>query len=337
MDTTGDTPSSPSVDAGIAILNGAGFFLVVSYFDDCKPDPYARKPAYVVLTSTLPLSSRSKASASSQVTCSSASPDPVSPDEPLMVYVLTAALTAIDVTTSLGPDLAFAGLMQPGFDRPNWRIPGIHARPSFEATHGYSEGEIERVVTEAVPSDTLRYLATLLDLSRATGDMSADTLGLGEITSPKWNLAARQDSSPPIDPRFYQYLLQEVDILVVAFVTNLSPIVCRIRHADEDTGHVLNISTTRSRQPGPHSRAVSYANQPPPAASRSLPQPPEAASPSFSTDFVCATEARVPALLRPLYNMFGSLACGQGCATYAYNFLSTNGGQYKSGSASAGA
>ncbi|QRV99339.1 structural constituent of nuclear pore protein [Ceratobasidium sp. AG-Ba] len=34
--------------------------------------------------------------------------------------------------------------------------------------------------------------------------------------------------------------------------------------------------------------------------------------------------------------MFGSLARGHGCATYAYNFFSSNGGQYRGGSASAG-
>ncbi|KAG9095701.1 hypothetical protein FRC06_009514, partial [Ceratobasidium sp. 370] len=298
----------------------------------------------------------------------------VSPDEPIMVYVLTAALAAIDATTSLGSDLAFAGLMKSEFAKPNWRIPEIHAvlaikwclflieasngDSSFEGTHGYSEGEIERVVTEAVRSDALRYLATILNLSRATDDISADTLGLDEITSPEWNLAARQDSSSPIDPTFYQYLLQQVDILVVAFVTNLSPVLRRMRHADEDTGHVLNISTTRGRQPDPHSRVVSYANQPPPAPSRSsladffnliafvyADRPADSAlrwwADSSDTRLYAflrwAAEARVPALLRPLYNMFGSLARGQGCATYAYNFFSTNGGQYKGGSASAGA
>ncbi|KAG8742094.1 hypothetical protein FRC10_002030 [Ceratobasidium sp. 414] len=298
----------------------------------------------------------------------------VSPDEPVLVYVLTATLAAIDATTSLGSDLAFVGLMKSEFAKPNWRIPEIHAvfaikwclflieasngDSSFEGTHGYSEGEIERIVTEAIRSDALRYLATILNLSRATEDVSADTLGLDEISSPEWNLVARQDSPSAIDPTFYQYLLQQVDMLVVAFVTNLSPVLRRMRHADEDTGHVMNISTTRVRQPDPHSRAVSYANQPPPPPCRSsladffnliafvyADRPADSAlrwwADSSDTRLYAflrwAAEARVPTLLRPLYNMFGSLARGQGCATYAYNFFSTNGGQYRGGGpASAG-
>ncbi|KAG8791523.1 hypothetical protein FRC12_008949 [Ceratobasidium sp. 428] len=292
----------------------------------------------------------------------------VSPDEPVLVYVLTATLAAMDATTSLGSDLAFVGLMKSEFAKPNWRIPEIQAvltikwclflidasngDSAFEATHGYSEGEIERLVTEAVRSDALRYLATILNLSRATEDISTDTLGLDEISSPEWNLTARQDSSLSIDPTFYQYLLQQVDILVVSFVTNLSPVLRRMRHADEDTGHMLNMSSVRGRQPDPHSRTVSYAHPPPLAPSRSsladffnliafvyADRPADSAlrwwADSSDTRLYAflrwAAEARVPALLRPLYNMFGSLARGQGCATYTYNFFSTNGGQYRGG------
>ncbi|KAG8792522.1 hypothetical protein FRC12_005892 [Ceratobasidium sp. 428] len=292
----------------------------------------------------------------------------VSPDKPELVYVLTPTLAAMDATNSLGSDLAFVGLMKSEFAKPNWRIPEIQAvltikwclflvnasngDSTFEATHGYSDGEIERLVAEAVQSDVLRYLATVLNLSRAADDISSDTLGLDEISSPEWNPMARQDSSLSIDPTFYQYLLQQVDILVVSFVTKLSPVLRRMRHADEDTGHLLTMSFARGRQPDPLSRTVSYAHPPPPTPSRSsladffnlfafvyANRPADSAlrwwADSSDTRLYAflrwAAEARVPALLRPLYSMFGSLVRGSGCATYAYNFFSTNGGRYRGG------
>jgi nuclear pore complex protein Nup205 len=290
-----------------------------------------------------------------------------------MSYVLTAALAAMDASTSLGSDLAFVGLMKSEFAKPTWRTPEMHAiltikwclflieasngDPSSEDTNGYSEAEIERLVTEAIRSDALRYLATILNSSRSAEDVSVDTLGLEEVSSPEWQLAGRNETSRSLDPGFYQYLLQQVDILVVAFVTNLSPVLRRMRHADEDSGHSLGHSSSRGRQPEPHSRTVSHAHQPPASPRSGLSdffnliafvyadRPADSALRWWADSSDArlyaflrwAAEARVPTLLRPLYNMFGSLARGQGCATYAYNFFSTNGGQYRAGSATAGA
>ena len=103
----------------------------------------------------------------------------VSPEEHTMIYVLTAALAALDASTLLGSDHAFVGLIKAKLAKTNWRMPELKATltikwciflieasngdPSFEGPNGYSEGEIERLVTEAVRSDALRYLATLLN------------------------------------------------------------------------------------------------------------------------------------------------------------------------------
>ncbi|QRV99338.1 hypothetical protein RhiJN_27357 [Ceratobasidium sp. AG-Ba] len=51
-----------------------------------------------------------------------------------------------------------------------------------------SEGELERLVMEAIRGDALRYLATILNMTRAHDEISSDTLSLDEITSPEWNL-----------------------------------------------------------------------------------------------------------------------------------------------------
>ncbi|KAG9074395.1 hypothetical protein FRC06_010725 [Ceratobasidium sp. 370] len=111
----------------MAILNGVGCVLVVSYFDDCELDPYSQagllgSDIYAALVLAF---QGERQQPGYLLFCLPGSAE-VSADEPIVVYVLTAALTAIDATTSLGSDLAFAGLMKPEFDKPNWRIPGIH-------------------------------------------------------------------------------------------------------------------------------------------------------------------------------------------------------------------
>ncbi|KAF8592951.1 hypothetical protein BDV93DRAFT_567110, partial [Ceratobasidium sp. AG-I] len=110
----------------------------------------------------------------------------VSPEEPTMIYALTAALAALDASTSLGSDHAFVGLVKSELAKTNWRMPELKAvltikwclflieasngDPSFEGTNGYSEGEIERLVTEAVRTDALRYLSSLLNSARTIED-----------------------------------------------------------------------------------------------------------------------------------------------------------------------
>ncbi|QRV96894.1 structural constituent of nuclear pore protein [Ceratobasidium sp. AG-Ba] len=151
-------------------------------------------------------------------------------------YVLTTALAAIDPTTPLGTHLAFVGLLKTEFATTNWRIAEIHAVLSikcclflietssgdsaFEITHGYSEGELKRLVVEAIRGNALQYLATILNMTRAHNEIPSDTLTLDEVTLREWNLVPRQEPSTKL--MFYQYILQQVDILIVAFVTNLS-------------------------------------------------------------------------------------------------------------------
>ncbi|KAF8608028.1 hypothetical protein BDV93DRAFT_551893 [Ceratobasidium sp. AG-I] len=156
-------------------------------------------------------------------------------------------------------------------------------------------GDIPYLVTEAVRSVALRYLSTLLHSARTIEDVSTDTLNLDKPAPPDWHLTTQgKPLSASMDPVFYQSILQRVDILVVAFATNLSRVLRRMRHADEDTGHNLTLSTAlvafatnlsrvlrrmrhededtghnltlstaRARQPDPHSRTVSHSFQPP--------------------------------------------------------------------------
>ncbi|KAB5590005.1 Nuclear pore complex protein [Ceratobasidium theobromae] len=294
----------------------------------------------------------------------------ISPDDPSMIHVLAACLAGLDATTPLGSDTAFVGQLKAEFAKPNWRVPEVKAvltirwclflieasngNRSFEAAHGYSESDIERLVTDAVRADALRFLAMLLHFSRPLNQASLDTLGLDELSSPDWQLASRLEPlAASIDSDFYRFLLRQVDLLVIAFVTSLSPVLRRMRHADEDTGHSLTLSTSRARQPDP--RATSHANHQQPSRSGLADffdliafiyadQTPDEAlkwwADSSDTRLYAflrwAAEARVPSLLKPLYNMFGSLARGPGCATFAYNFFSSNGGQYRGNAVTAG-
>ncbi|KEP47882.1 structural constituent of nuclear pore protein [Rhizoctonia solani 123E] len=257
----------------------------------------------------------------------------VSIDEPIMVYVLAACLAALDASSQLSSETALVGLIKSELAKPNWRIPEAKAVITIkwclfliEAANGdnrttdvYSESEIEKLVTDSVRADAFRYLSLLLHSSRPLDATSQDTLQLEYDSLPP---------AAPVDGLFYKYLLRQVEIFLITFVTSLSPVLRRMRHADEDTTS-LAASRSQAPPPTPHpSRladfftliALVYSDQSPDEALK------------WWDDRLYAflrwsAEARVPTLLKPLYNMFGSLARGQSCATYAYNFFSTNGGQ----------
>ncbi|KAJ1300573.1 hypothetical protein OPQ81_002227 [Rhizoctonia solani] len=256
----------------------------------------------------------------------------VQPDEPILVYVLAACLAALDASSQLVAETAFVGLMKTELDKPNWRIPETKAVITIkwclfliEASNGdarindvYSESDIEKLVTDSVRADAFRYLSLVLHASRPLEAVSQDTLELEyDPLLP----------SAPVDGLFYKYLLRQVEIFLIAFVTSLSPVLRRMRHADEDT---TSLAASRSQAPQTThpSRladfftliALVYSDQPPDEGLK------------WWDDRLYAflrwsAEARVTSLIKPLYNMFGSLARGQSCATYAYNFLSTSGGQ----------
>ncbi|CAE6492429.1 unnamed protein product [Rhizoctonia solani] len=257
----------------------------------------------------------------------------VSPDEPIMVYVLAACLAALDASSQLAAETSLIGLMKTELAKPNWRIPETKGVITIkwclfliEASNGdnrtndaYSEAEIEKLVTDSVRADAFRYLSVLLHTSRPLELVSQDTLELEYDPLPP---------SSPVDVLFYKYLLRQVEIFLIAFVTSLSPVLRRMRHADEDT---TSLAASRSQAPQTTQHpsrladfftliALVYSDQ---SADEGL----KWWDDRLYSFLRWSAEARVPTLLKPLYNMFGSLARGQSCATYAYNFFSTNGGQ----------
>ncbi|KAF8742046.1 Nucleoporin, partial [Rhizoctonia solani] len=257
----------------------------------------------------------------------------VSPDEPIMVYVLAACLAAFDASSQVASETSFVNLIKTELAKPTWKIPETKAVLTIkwclfliEASNGdgrttdaYSESDIEKLVTDSVRADAFRYLSVLLHSSRPLDAVSQDTLELEYDPLP---------TPTPVDGLFYKYLLKQVEIFLIAFVTSLSPVLRRMRHADEDTGS-LAASRSQAPQASPHpSRladffvliALVYSDQSPDEGLKWWDD-------RLYSFLRWSAEARVPSLLKPLYNMFGSLARGQSCATYAYNFLSTNGGQ----------
>ncbi|KAF8760740.1 Nucleoporin [Rhizoctonia solani] len=239
----------------------------------------------------------------------------VSPDEPIMVYVLAACLAAFDASSQVASETSFVNLIKTELAKPTWKIPETKAVLTIkwclfliEASNGdgrttdaYSESDIEKLVTDSVRADAFRYLSVLLHSSRPLDAVSQDTLEL------------EYDPLPTPTPS-------------MAFSTNT--FLRRMRHADEDTSS-LAASRSQAPQASPHpSRladffvliALVYSDQSPDEGLKWWDD-------RLYSFLRWSAEARVPSLLKPLYNMFGSLARGQSCATYAYNFLSTNGGQ----------
>ncbi|CAE6449212.1 unnamed protein product [Rhizoctonia solani] len=257
----------------------------------------------------------------------------VSPDEPIMVYVLAACLATLDASSQVASETSFVGLMKNELAKTTWKIPETKAILTvkwclflIEASNGdgrttdvYSESDIEKLVTDSVRADAFRYLSVLLHTSRPLEAVSQDTLELEYDPLPP---------SAPVDGLFYKYLLKQVEIFLIAFVTSLSPVLRRMRHADEDT---TSLAASRSQAPQTSTHpsrladfftliAIVYSDQ---SADEGL----KWWDDRLYSFLRWSAEARVPSLLKPLYNMFGSLARGQSCATYAYNFFSTNGGQ----------
>ncbi|CAE6442649.1 unnamed protein product [Rhizoctonia solani] len=257
----------------------------------------------------------------------------VSSDEPIMVYVLAACLAALDASSQVASETSFVNLMKTELAKPSWKIPETKAVITIkwclfliEASNGdgrttdaYSESDIEKLVTDSVRADAFRYMSILLRSSRPLEAVSQDTLDLDYDPLPP---------SAPVDGLFYKYLLKQIEIFLVAFVTSLSPVLRRMRHVDEDT---TSLTASRSQAPQTNTHpsrladfftliAIVYSDQ---SADEGL----KWWDDRLYSFLRWSAEARVPSLLKPLYNMFGSLARGQSCATYAYNFLSTNGGQ----------
>ncbi|KAG8757407.1 hypothetical protein FRC11_004572 [Ceratobasidium sp. 423] len=229
-------------------------------------------------------------------------------------------------------ETSFIGLMKTELAKSTWRIPEtkvvitikwclflIETSNSDDRIDAYSEADIEKLVTDSVHADVFHYLSFLLHTSRPLEAVSQDTLELEYDPLPP---------AAPIDGLFYKYLLRQVEILLMAFVTSLSPILRQMCHADEDTTSPA-ASRSQAPQTNPHPShladfftliALVYSDQPPDEGLK------------WWDDRLYAflwwsAKARVPSLLKPLYNILGSLARGQSCATYAYNFFSTNGGQ----------
>ncbi|KAG8726384.1 hypothetical protein FRC11_000246 [Ceratobasidium sp. 423] len=241
-------------------------------------------------------------------------------------------LAALDASSQLVAKTSFVGLMKTKLAKSTWRIPETKAVITIkwclfliETSNGddridaYSEADIEKLVTDSVRANAFHYLSVLLHTSRPLEAVSQDTLELEYDPLPP---------AAPVDGLFYKYLLRQVEILLMAFVTSLSPVLRRMRHADEDTTSPA-ASRSQAPQTNPHpSRladfftliALVYSDQPPDEGLK------------WWDDRLYAflwwsAKAHVPSLLKLLYNILGSLARGQSCATYAYNFFSTNGGQ----------
>ncbi|KAG8703472.1 hypothetical protein FRC11_010691 [Ceratobasidium sp. 423] len=239
-------------------------------------------------------------------------------------------LAALDASSQLVAETSFVGLMKTELAKSTWRIPEMKAVITIkwclfliETSNGnnridaYSEADIEKLITDSVCADVFRYLSILLHTSRPLEAISQHTLKLEYDPLPP---------AAPIDGLFYKYLLRQVEILLMVFVTSLSPILRRMRHADEDTTSPT-ASCSQAPQTNPHPScladfftliALVYSDQPPDEGLKWWDN-------HLYAFLWWSAKARVPSLLKLLYNILGSLARGQSCTTYAYNFFSMNG------------
>jgi nuclear pore complex protein Nup205 len=157
-----------------------------------------------------------------------------------------------------------------------------------------------------------------------------------------------------VDASFKWHILTQVDFLIANFVTTMSPILRKLKHREEDVVLESSHSSSRSTRNNPATNASSSAPAPTPRADIEAlflliaavyrDSPPDAglkywhdADGRLFAFLRWAADARTPEMVKALFEMLSSLSVGPQSSTFAFNFLSSGGGdQYSSGSVNSG-
>ncbi|KAG8908999.1 hypothetical protein FRB99_000102 [Tulasnella sp. 403] len=280
----------------------------------------------------------------------------------LIYYILTSVLTAIDpspdtddpdATNSLLNDRELMVQMNSALEQTAWKVPGLKAcvnlqwslwvlevrrqDPHIQGNLRGIEEDVEKIVESGINGDAFKFLTDLVLHSRRPAGDDEDLVG----DVPFSDEATGSDSMEPV---FRPYFLTQLDTLIESLIVNMSSILKRIRTREDDAEYAhsrsLRLSTTpiieAPRRNDTESLfrliAVIFAERELDAGIKYWKDTDDYDGRLFAF-LQWATEAKRPELTVALYEMLASLARGSRCAAEAFNFLATNGGQYRSSQA----
>jgi nuclear pore complex protein Nup205 len=210
--------------------------------------------------------------------------------------------------------------------------------------------EVASLVRDAIRGDAFKMLSTLVFLSRQREESddleSANVADLFAGSSSNWRNTENENL---VEPDFRPYLLQQFDITILNFISTMSPILREIKRHEEDASFAATRMTQRNLSNPPMRKSL--ATEPPKAPRNDVEsffrliayvyqeKEPDAALQFWVDDgtgklfsfLKWAADSRQPGMVMAMYDMLAALARGPNCSAYAYNFLSSGGGQYAVG------
>ncbi|GAA5979980.1 hypothetical protein JCM10908_001488 [Rhodotorula pacifica] len=280
------------------------------------------------------------------------------------VYVLIALLAALDVSTDeaaqqaipLFTDCAFISRIKNDLAS-NWTVPALRAVvqlqwsifldtaarhvPNFETDGGE---QVDSLTWQAIDSGVFAFLGRSVLACKRTGEIDEMWGAIG-------NDLQALGGEVQVDPWFQDYVVEQVETLVVEVITNRISILRKVRNREEDVVSSSHRGGARrtsrggpldSQPPAPRHDleafflliATIYRNNSDaglkfwedettdPSTSAVVLNPTNARLAAFLR---WGSECRPPAMMRAFYEMIASLASGPHCATYAFEFLASGG------------
>lgn len=247
------------------------------------------------------------------------------PGAPAMsVYVLTAVLAVLDTAGPLRDDAGFVERARRALDTP-WALDGLRHVTSlqfalFLATHGRLDASLDdahelaaRAITADSESALVFLLLRVLAFRHGPSDL-VDDARLGAV-----------------DAEFQEYVLQQVERLLLGLTSTLLPLVRRLQRAEEDAA----FASLRAARPGVVPPARRFDTE----ALFDLVAQLCRGRPESGLPFWIAPDGRVSRFLlfavdtreagqqRALFSMLAALAEGEQCAAHTHALLEHDAGR----------
>ncbi|KAG8931084.1 hypothetical protein FRC02_003259 [Tulasnella sp. 418] len=278
-------------------------------------------------------------------------------NENIIFYIFIAVLATLDPSpdveesdepNSLLSDREFIVPMHSLMEQTPWKVPELKAAanlqwslcvlesrrqdPHLQGNLRGVEEDVEKIADNGIKGDAFKYLMSIILLSRSSDVDIDDEVGGTEM-------ARQSEAVQLVDPDFRPYLLTQIDTLIHSFIVNMSSLLRKVRHREDDTSFAItrkSVQASPSHDPPQQPRddieslfmlvAVLYTEREPESGYKFW-RGDEDDGRLYSF-LRWATEAKRPEVIVAVYEMLASLARGPLCAMETFNFLASGGGQY---------
>ena len=236
-------------------------------------------------------------------------------NDPISPFILSTLLASLSINSN---DIDFLTSTFNSLSKTSWSsnsfksvvllkfslflVSNFQLDPKLALDSKISEDDVESTVVQAINDDAFVHLQQIL-------------VNIFDIES-------------TFDENFKPHLLYQFDLFLTSFITILSPILRKLKHREEDLilassrSRSFNVDNNNSKQ---HLAQLYFL-----VALLYRFTPPESALKFWLNDnedlrlfsfLRWSAEARTPSMVHAFFEMLGSLANGNQCATYVYEFL----------------